>query len=109
MLAMVKRVSVEKAATPAPRYSTVRSMAAVLRPSTRSVSRMMSLPAMPNPGTPRYSTAMASGTSIHDCPSTMAAVTSAPPSPIAKAPRPPCDDVWESAPRTTSPGRTRSR
>ena len=42
-------------------------------------------------------------------PRTIATTMSAPPRPMENAPRPPCELEWESAPRTTSPGRTRSR
>jgi hypothetical protein len=52
MLAMVKRTSVDQRFTCSPRYSTVRSIATELRPSARKVSRMMSLPPMPNAGVP---------------------------------------------------------
>ena len=106
---MVKRMSGVKARTASPTYSTDRSMAVVLRPSWPSVLRMTSLPVKPKGIWPRYSTAMASGTWIHDSPRTMATVMSAPPRPMAKAPMPPWLEVWLSAPSTTSPGCTRSR
>ena len=109
MLAMAKRESVESWRTPGPRYSTDRSMATVLRPSRPSVRKIASLPAMPKGSVPVYSTAIASGTWIHELPSTIATTMSAPPSPMENAPRPPCEEVWLSAPSTTSPGRTRSR
>ena len=109
MLAMAKRESVESCRTPSPRYSTDRSMATVLRPSSARVRRITSLPPNPNGSCPLYSTLIASGTSIQDVPSTMATTMSAPPSPMETAPRPPCDEVCESAPSTTSLGRTRSR
>ena len=109
MLAMAKRESVESCFTPGPRYSTVRSIATVLRPNKARVLRITSLPPKPNGRTPLYSTEIASGTSIHEVPSTIATTISAPPSPIENAPRPPCEEVCESAPSTTSLGRTRSR
>ena len=106
---MAKRESVESCRTPSPRYSTDRSIATVLRPSSPSVRRMTSLPAIPKGSFPLYSTAIASGTWIQDEPRTIATTMSAPPSPMATAPSPPWLEVCESAPSTTSPGRTRSR
>ena len=50
--AIVKRTSVDQPAVALPRYSTVRSSATVLRPSSPSVFRMTSLPPNPKPSSP---------------------------------------------------------
>jgi hypothetical protein len=52
MLATVKRKSVEKCSKASPTYSTLRSMATVLRPKSPSVFKITSLPVKPNGSRP---------------------------------------------------------
>ncbi len=109
MLQIVARSVADSVATPSPKNSKI-APTPPRTPKRRSSSRITSFASTQSESAPSRRTPTISGAAVtNGCPA-IATATSSPPAPIASEPTAPAAVVWESAPRSSAPGReNRSR